>query len=66
MVKVTAPFTESQVISLNRFQTCGRVHPFTCGKCRSDLVAATDGWHCPTCDYTQDWAHDFMCVWMNV
>jgi hypothetical protein len=20
------------------------------------LVATTDGWVCPTCDYTQDWA----------
>lgn len=24
------------------------------------LIAATDGWRCPVCDYRQDWAHDFM------
>ncbi len=44
-------------------------HPFTCGN-RSDhpeiagdkgiLVPTTRGWICPICDYTQDWAHDFM------
>ncbi len=26
------------------------------------LVATPDGWICPACDYTQDWAHEFMCV----
>lgn len=44
-------------------------HPFTCNN-RSDhpiiagdqgiLVPTTRGWICPICDYTQDWAHDFM------
>jgi len=24
------------------------------------LVATTDGWRCPVCDYRQDWAHEFM------
>lgn len=24
------------------------------------LVAKTDGWHCPACNYRQFWAHDFM------
>lgn len=24
------------------------------------LVAHPDGWHCPVCDYRQDWAHTFM------
>lgn len=24
------------------------------------LVAAASGWTCPTCDYTQDWAWDWM------
>jgi hypothetical protein len=24
------------------------------------LVALNDGWHCPSCDYTQDWAHGMM------
>lgn len=57
-----APFTNEQVKALNEFQNSGMFHPFTCGKCRADLVAHQDGWHCPNpqCDYTQDWAHDFM------
>ena len=24
------------------------------------LIATPDGWICPSCDYTQDWAHGFM------
>lgn len=24
-----------------------------------ELVATLDGWICPTCDYTQNWAHAF-------
>jgi hypothetical protein len=24
------------------------------------LVANPNGWHCPACGYTQDWAHGFM------
>jgi hypothetical protein len=56
------PFTESEVEKLNQWQTDGRFHPFTCGSadCREVLVATVDGWVCPKCDYTQDWAHDFM------
>lgn len=27
------------------------------------LVATPDGWTCPTCDYTQGWAHEFMLDW---
>lgn len=56
---------------MNEFQRVGRFHPFTCAN-RSDgghnrdlgdlgtLVATEDGWICPSCDYTQDWAHPFM------
>ena len=31
---VWAPWTKTQVNNLNRWQTCGLVHPFTCGACR--------------------------------
>lgn len=57
-----APWTDEQVDHLNAFQRSGAFHPFTCGKCRNDLVATTGGWICPTtdCGYTQDWAHEFM------
>jgi hypothetical protein len=60
--QVAAPFTDEQVAHLNEFQHAGFVHPFTCGKCSAILTATRDGWICPAegCDYTQDWAHDFM------
>lgn len=69
------PWTAEQVEALNRFQQSGRFHPFTCGNRLSEshrqyardhggdvgqLVATTDGWICPVCDYTQDWAHGAM------
>ena len=58
-------FTPDEVASLNGFQESGMFHPFTCGtsSLHRDLVAAEDGWHCPECDYRQDWAHDFMKNW---
>jgi hypothetical protein len=73
---VKTPWTEEQVDNLNRWQRCGRVHPFTCAGDRADaahkayadehgedwgqLIATPTGWVCPVCSYTQDWAHDFM------
>jgi len=68
-----APWTAGQVSSLNDFQAAGGFHPYTCGNddCpgtagddedgeRASLVAREDGWHCPACDYTQDWALAFI------
>jgi hypothetical protein len=70
MSQLVAPFTPEQVEALNRFQKGRWMHPFTCGSGnRTDanhldgegvLVATENGWICPYCDYTQDWAHDFM------
>ena len=62
MGQVKAPWTKGQVGSLSDFQKEESFHPFTCGKCGSILQATEEGWICPTasCDYTQDWAHDFM------
>lgn len=70
MTKVHAPFTAEQVIALDHWQNNRPVHPFTCGN-RDDhpdhngdkgvLIPTTRGWICQFCDYTQDWAHDFMC-----
>ena len=65
---VYAPFTPEQVKSLNGFQNSELWHPFTCGNddCphppfeHSNLVAREDGWHCPRCNYRQNWAHKFM------
>lgn len=56
-------FTEDQVASLNAYQDCGRWHPFTCPCGSGALKATVDGWVCDKCDYTQDWANDFMCDW---
>lgn len=64
-------FPAADVAQLAKYQLAGRFHPFTCPN-RGDgkhanaygdigaLVATTRGWICPFCDYTQDWAHDFM------
>lgn len=64
MSRLTAPWTPEQVEALNLWQEAGYVHPFMCpgasGHSKGRLIAKTDGWHCPTCSYTQDWAHDFM------
>lgn len=59
---IRAPFTDEQVASINGFQKCDHVHPFTCGgeKCRADLVATNDGLICEFCDYKQNWVHEFM------
>ena len=70
MSKIEAPWTIEQVRALNRYQRGRWMHPFTCGSGnRTDsihldgegiLVAVESGWICPFCDYTQNWAHDFM------
>lgn len=62
-IKLTAPWTPDQVAALNRFQTSGFVHEFTCGNDHAGdrvLVAHADGWHCPSCAYVQNWAHRMM------
>lgn len=62
---IKSPWDSETVDRLNEWQQSGLVHPYTCGKRRTDehhldgegvLKATTDGWVCPFCDYTQDWA----------
>jgi Lar family restriction alleviation protein len=66
-------WTAEQVANLDEFQKAGRMHPFTCGTKEKhpplddcgdvpddELFATERGWKCPTCDYRQFWAHDFM------
>jgi hypothetical protein len=61
---IYAPFTEPQAEALNRWQKAGTVHPFTCPTDHDgdrDLIAYVGaGWCCPTCGYTQLWAHESM------
>lgn len=73
--KLTAPFTNSEVWSLNAYQDGEKFHPYTCPTCgmlRRDedprLVATALGWVCRNlktegCEYTQDWAHDWTANW---
>lgn len=63
-------FTPDEVAALDAYQHAGVMHEFTCAN-RGDgdhrdegvLVPTVRGWICPYCDYTQDWAHDFMKTW---
>lgn len=63
-----APWADEQVETLNRLQR-GELygHPYTCpnrgdvphhdnGNDKGCLVATKNGWWCPDCGYTQDWA----------
>jgi hypothetical protein len=65
MATIKAPFSAEQIECLNRWQFAGSNHPFTCGGQRTDehhldgegvLMATAEGWKCPYCAYTQDWA----------
>ncbi len=52
------PFTIEQIEKLNLHQQSGEFHPYTCGNNSEHILVATEnGWICPECDYTQDWAH---------
>lgn len=67
MPQVKAPWTDSQVRSLNAYQQAGYVHPFTYDLpdgTKVDLVATPAGWVArPGGPVVQDWAHSFMCDW---
>ena len=70
------PWTDNQVMSANDYQRAGVWHEFTCpnsgdglhlttgrhmgGTSEGVLVAINKGWVCLSCDYEQDWAHDWM------
>jgi hypothetical protein len=61
--KTFAPWTVSQAATMNAWQVSGLIHPFCCKNTHRKsnvLQAGTEGWYCPRCDYTQNWAHDFM------
>jgi hypothetical protein len=61
-VKIESPFTDAQCISFNEFQDSGVFHPFTCGyNSQHQLLKADNEYvYCLDCEYTQDWAHDWM------
>lgn len=62
---VTAPWSPAFVDALNRYQNEGKFELYRCPNKdpqyphESDVLLATvDGWRCPHCDYTQDWAFE--------
>lgn len=73
MSKPAALWSAQQQQNLMEWQRSSWIHPFTCAN-RSDgkhpheaefgdhgvLRAGPQGWSCPYCSYTQDWAHDHM------
>lgn len=62
---IRASWTDEQVAALNRYQSADTMPPFTCGNDHTgdrELIATRDGWWCPSCEYRQDWAHDFMAL----
>jgi hypothetical protein len=61
-----APFTDSQIESINSFQKREIFHPLTCGYCRENLEAGIEGLYCPVCIYTQDWVPDFILLFSDL
>ena len=59
-MSVQAPWSDDIVERLNAFQHSDMFHPYTCGDCRSDLIATNAGWKCSEvgCSFTQNWAHN--------
>lgn len=60
-----APWTEDQIASLNGYQECGMVHPFTGERGPNGeetiLIATRDGWvEKEGGPVVQTWAHPFM------
>lgn len=57
--EISSPWSKTEVDYLNFEQNGGRYHPYTCRKntkkCKN-LIATENGWICPYCNYTQNWA----------
>lgn len=63
---MTNIFTKDQCDSFNEYQSYGMMHPFTCGNNHSgprELKAKPESLYCPSCEYTQDWAHSWQLDW---
>lgn len=54
-------FTDDEVASLEGYQKCGFLHPFTC--CGQPQKPTPQGMLCEVCGVVQDWAHRFMLDW---
>lgn len=60
--KVNAPWTNSQVASLNMYQAYCSVHPYT-SESGKDLSALNDGWEDENGRVVQTWAFEFTADW---
>src|SRR5208337_5185620 len=61
--RVNAPWSDDQVASLNGYQECDFVHPFT-GEQGASLRATAAGWvEHEGGPVVQKWAHGFMADW---
>lgn len=68
-LQMYAPWSDQEIEALRKHQEDDQRHPYTCGN-RGDgkhpfeekyldtgaLRPTREGWVCPYCDYTQDWA----------
>jgi hypothetical protein len=64
--KISAPWTDDQIASLNAYQKSGVFHEYTCRNdgCPAFLMATPAGWVCAvSCSYTQNWAYALMTDW---
>lgn len=57
---IRAPFTPEQQAALNASQADTETPVWTCPNDDQGVLVAGPHWSCPTCDYTQYWAHRFM------
>ena len=58
-VRIFSPWTQQEVENLNARQKLTIMHPYTCAKCGTELVAKFNGWHCPNVECNseiQNWA----------
>jgi hypothetical protein len=63
--KMQCHWTKEVIEKLNKFQSVGQFHPFTCSEGHT-LIATENGWICKHCpDYHQYWFHDFMVMDFN-
>ena len=58
---LTAPWTDEQVETLQKWQEDDTKHPYTC-ICGESLTPYNSGWKCEYCGHTQDWCWNFSTV----
>jgi hypothetical protein len=57
--KVVSPFSQEQIDSLQAFQECEMMHPYTCHECEKILIPSELGLSCSEHGLVQTWALEF-------